>query len=91
MSTTAGDSAKRTQMTKDELKKHIDSRISYAENQIEGYGDRDELIENVADNGNHDDTFTTGEDFGYFEGYRDALVEVGLALVETPDDEHNTN
>jgi hypothetical protein len=78
-------------MTKNELSKHVDSRISYAENQIKGYGDRDKLIENVGSNGNHDDTFTTGEDLGYFYGYRDAFVELGLALAEAPDVEHNTN
>jgi hypothetical protein len=72
-------------MTKDELSKHVDSRIRYTESQIEGYGDRDELINNVADGGNHDDTFTTGEDLGYFYGYRDALVEIGLALAEAPE------
>jgi hypothetical protein len=78
-------------MTKNELSKHVDSRISYAENQIKGYGDRDKLIENVGSNGNHNDTFTTGEDYGYFEGYRDAFVEMGLALAEAPEAVEQSN
>lgn len=78
-------------MTKDGLIKFIANRITSAKLELEDYGDRDELIENAADGGNHDDTFGVGEDYGYYNGQLEAFVKVLAILEDTPDAEHQTN
>jgi hypothetical protein len=55
------------------------------------YGDRDELIENGADGGNHDATFCLGEDYGWTQGQIQELESILKILEETPDGEYKTN
>lgn len=78
-------------MTKDELTHFLTSEISKLQTQIEEYGEYDTLVENVADSGNHNDTFETGEDYGWLHGRKQAYEVVLSILEETLNVEHSTN
>lgn len=78
-------------MTKNELLKMISLRLVDIKENIDGYGNRDELIENVASNGNHNDTFEIGETFGWYLGQATALKSIQKVLEETPEVEQTTN
>lgn len=78
-------------MTKDELTHFITSRITSVNMEIADWGDRDELIENAAGGGNHDDTFGLGESYGYYHGQLSVLEEILSSLEDVPTVEHSTN
>lgn len=78
-------------MNKDELVKFLYTEIGDLELQIEDYGDLDELVENVASNGNHNDTYDMGVDIGWLTGHQTAFKTILSILLETPDVEHSTN
>lgn len=78
-------------MTKDELIKFLYTQIGALQLELEDWGDLDELVENVASNGNHDDTFRTGQDIGWIFGRQKAYENVLNIILETPDIEHSTN
>jgi len=44
--------------------------------------DYDEIVQNAADGGNHNDTFSTGEDFGHLNGEIYAYNQVLKLLVD---------
>lgn len=78
-------------MTKDELTNFLSSEINNLQREIESYGDYEELVENVADGGNHNDTFEVGENYGWLQGRKKAYEVVLRILDETPEVENNTN
>jgi hypothetical protein len=78
-------------MTKDELVKFLYTEISDLQSQIDVYGDLDELVENVASNGNHNDTYDTGVDIGWFTGQQQAFKTILAILVETPEATEQSN
>ena len=78
-------------MTKDELKRYASSRLADLREELDGYGEYDELVMNVADGGNHCDTFSMGENYGWVNGQIKELENLLKILEETPDAEHQTN
>lgn len=79
-------------MTKDELIKDSYLRISALQVSIDYIlEDYDEYVQNVASNGNHDDTFTAGEDYGYVLGQIEELKRFIRILDDAPNAEHQTN
>lgn len=78
-------------MTKDELKRYAISRLNTLHGELEDWGDVDDLIMNAADGGNHNDTFTTGEGYGWIQGQIKELELLLKILEETPNVEHPTN
>jgi hypothetical protein len=78
-------------MDKKELIKFLYTEIGDLQAQLADYGDLDELVQNVASNGNHDDTYEMGVDIGWITGSRKAFETILSILVETPDVEHTTN
>lgn len=57
----------------DTLMDVINARIQELSEEYEEYGDYDELVENVASGGNHDDTFRAGESYGMIFGEMEGL------------------
>lgn len=78
-------------MTKDELTNFLSSEISTLTLEIESYGDYNDFVENVADGGNHNDTFESGENYGWLHGRKQAYEVVLSILEDTPAVENNTN
>ena len=79
-------------MTKDELIDFAVSKISDLRHNIADIEeDFDEYVENVASNGNHDDTFNAGLDYGHTLGRIAELENLIEILEDTPNAEHKTN
>lgn len=78
-------------MDKKELIKFLYTEIGDLQLQLDDYGDLDELVQNVASNGNHDDTYEVGVDIGWLTGQQNGFKTILNILLETPDVEHNTN
>lgn len=57
----------------DTLKEQIKDELLKVQEEIEDRPDRDELVEQAWGNGNSDDAFSDGEDFGELHGRREAL------------------
>ena len=55
-------------MDKEAICSIIAERLNSAKESLDSHGDLDEYIQNIADGGNHDDTFSAGQDFGFLEG-----------------------
>lgn len=71
-------------MEYDVLIQSIQAKIQQSQEEIAHWGDYDTIVENAADGGNHNDTFSAGEDYGYIAGEIHAYEEI-LAILMTED------
>lgn len=78
-------------MDKKELVKFLYLEIGELQLQLEEYGDYNDFIENVADGGNHNDTFDAGENYGWIEGCKQAYETILSILLETPEVTEQSN
>lgn len=91
MSTIVGDSAKKDAMDKKELIKFLYTEIGDLQSQLDDYGDLDELVENIADGGNHNDTYDIGVDIGWLTGQQNGFKTILAILLETPEVTEQSN